>query len=99
MVSRGNAVQARAEAVNRACCSNGGACTNGIPTSCTAACAVVFPIFMADCRDPIRQSLGGDIDAYEQLNAQCDAIDPQPLMSALRSVPTLRYTTLLYATH
>jgi hypothetical protein len=54
---------------------------------------------MADCRDPIRQSLGGDIDAYEQLNAQCDAIDPQPLMSALRSVPTLRYTTLLYATH
>ena len=27
----------------------------------------------------------GNIDAYELLNAQCDAIDPQPLMSALRS--------------
>lgn len=64
----------RVSTASVACCGDvDESCPNGIPTTCDAECAAVFPRFWADCRDLVLGHLPEALGQFEDMVQLCNA--------------------------
>ena len=77
------------EEVLESCCDEGGnncAAGSGVPSSCPVGCALVFPTFMATCRDHIGTIADIDMADYENFEEQCLSQDGPDLVAFAQSL-------------
>eukprot|EP01043_Picozoa_sp_COSAG02_P056814 COSAG02_NODE_6797_length_3355_cov_2.061732_1_plen_413_part_10 len=74
----------QAAAVDAACCDDGVSCAAGVPTTCDAKCAVVFPRFFESCRTTLQTQVDRNtFNSYERLHDTCTTGLPvEPLLRA-----------------
>jgi hypothetical protein len=76
----------RVQEVENACCDTdaGGVseCQNGIPTSCSIACAVVFDKFFTECNTLLTRFADEQMSDYQDLEQRCLSQDVRPMIYA-----------------
>eukprot|EP01044_Picomonas_judraskeda_P029775 COSAG03_NODE_10447_length_650_cov_2.713249_1_plen_216_part_11 len=74
----------QAEAVDAACCDDGVSCAAGVPTTCDAKCAVVFPRFFEACGTILQTQVDrNSFSSYERLHDTCaTGLPAEPLLRA-----------------
>eukprot|EP01043_Picozoa_sp_COSAG02_P034720 COSAG02_NODE_2444_length_8852_cov_3.142008_2_plen_565_part_00 len=74
----------QAEAVDAACCDDGGSCAAGVPTTCDAKCALVFAPFFESCGTILQAQVDmNSFSSYERLHDTCaTGLPVEPLLRA-----------------
>lgn len=76
MLCNQHTYECRLAEVNEACCTESGNCNgDGIPTrDCPVGCALVFPIFVLECRDHA-ESQGIAVGPLDTMSSTCESLD------------------------
>eukprot|EP01043_Picozoa_sp_COSAG02_P022592 COSAG02_NODE_1179_length_14040_cov_8.036439_1_plen_1312_part_00 len=81
MLCNQHTYECRLAEVNEACCTERGNCNgDGIPTNdCPVGCALVFPIFVLECRDHA-ESQGIAVGPLDTMSTTCESLDAGALV-------------------